>query len=78
MGGTTNTVVIVTLPDDGILYYQGVPVTAGEVIPNYDPASLTLDPAFEGAGTVDFNFEIEDSAGEASPAPATITINFTG
>jgi protocatechuate 3,4-dioxygenase beta subunit len=78
LGGTTNTVVIVTLPDDGILYYQGVPVTAGEVIPNYDPASLTLDPAFEGAGTVDFNFEIEDSAGEASAAPATITINFTG
>jgi hypothetical protein len=78
LGGTTNTVVIKTLPLIGTLNYNGAAVTANEVIANYHPALLTVNPGFQGAGTVAFTFAIEDAAGQASAAAAGVTINFSG
>jgi hypothetical protein len=78
LGGTTNTVVIKTLPANGTLLYNGATVTANEVIAGYNPALLTVNPGFEGAGTVAFTFAIEDAAGQASATAAGVTINFSG
>ena len=75
--GTTNSVQITTLPTNATLYYNGIAVTAGQVITNYNPALLTLDPTFLGAGTVTFNFAFIDAAGKTDPTPATATMIFT-
>jgi uncharacterized repeat protein (TIGR01451 family) len=72
--GNQNTIQIVTLPAFGILYYNGVPVTAGQIIPNYDPSLLTVDPNDAG-DTVVFTFSTIDAAGAVSP-PATVTMPF--
>ena len=77
--GVPTTIVIETLPDpttEGVLYYNGVPVTAGQVIPNFDPTLLTVDPV-DGDVTVDFTYSTIDAAGEQSD-PATVTMPFTG
>ena len=76
--GSGNTVVISTLPDNATLYYNGVAVTAGQVITSYTPALLKLDPNFEGSGTVTFTFAFKDTAGQADPTTATATLTFNG
>ena len=77
LGGTTNKVVIKSLPGNGMLYYGGTAVTLNQVITGYNPAQLTFAPAFNGVGTSTFTFAIEDLAGAASAAPATVTLTFT-
>ena len=76
--GSGSSVVIKTLPDSATLYYNGGAVTAGQAITSYDPTKLTVDPGFEGAGTVTFTFTFQDAAGEADPTPATATLTFNG
>lgn len=73
--GTGNTIVIKTLPTNGTLYYNGVLVTAGQVITNYDPTKLTLDPN-AGAISVSFTYAFIDAAGKEDPTPATVTMPF--
>ncbi|MVM35178.1 hypothetical protein GO755_34460 [Spirosoma sp. HMF4905] len=74
----TNTIIINSLPTPatGILYYQGVPVKAGDLIHNYNPAQLTVDPA-DGLVTVNFTFSVVDAAGQASfrEVGENVTIN---
>ncbi|MBD2751394.1 DUF6923 family protein [Spirosoma validum] len=71
----SNTVVIQSLPTNGTLYYNGLPITtAGQVIPNYNPALLTLDPV-DGPVSVTFTYSERDAAGLNSP-PALVTIPF--
>ena len=74
--GTPTTITIKTLPSNGTLYYNGVAVTAGQVIPNYDPAKLTVDP-IDGNPTVVFDYTTTDAAGVESNV-ATVTMPFTG
>jgi len=69
------TVVITTLPDHGELYYNGVPVTAGQVIPNYNPDSLAIKLTGTGYTSIEFEYAYVDEAGEQSP-PATYTIRW--
>ncbi|WP_461108132.1 hypothetical protein, partial [Spirosoma koreense] len=73
----TNTIIIQSLPTPatGILYYNGSPATVGQVITNYDPALLTVDPA-DGQVTVSFTYSERDAAGKDSPA-ATVNMSFT-
>ncbi|MCX6930348.1 MAG: hypothetical protein NT154_45140, partial [Verrucomicrobia bacterium] len=71
--GSGKTVVIETLPVNGTLYYNGVAVTPGQVISIYDPTKLTVDPSFEGSGTVTFTYAFKDAAGQVDPSPATAT-----
>ena len=76
--GTPTTITIETLPDpttEGELFYNGTPVTAGQVIPNFDPTLLTVDPV-DGNPTVDFTYTTTDAAGEES-SPATVTLPFS-
>ena len=70
--------VVVTLPSNGTLYYDGVEVEVGQTIIHYDPAKLKLDPHFEGSGVVAFAFSFKDAAGQVDPSPATVTMTFTG
>jgi len=76
--GTPTTITIVELPDpkDGVLYYDGVPVTKGQVIENYDPKKLTIDPT-EGNPTVVFKFTTTDVDGFESE-PKRVEIPFMG
>jgi hypothetical protein len=74
---TGETMVITTIPDpttEGILYYNGLPVTAGQIITNYNPTLMTFDPADRALASypVNFTFQTRDAAGELS-SPATIS-----
>jgi len=71
----TNTIKIATLPTNGTLYYNGSPVSAGDVISNYTPSLLKIDPN-DGNITTSFTFSEVDAAGQAS-TPATVTIPFS-
>lgn len=70
----TNTVKILTLPNEGTLYYNGVRVTQNQVIPNYDPSKLTVDPN-DGLVTVVFTYAFVDKALQTG-TPATVTMPF--
>jgi uncharacterized repeat protein (TIGR01451 family) len=79
--GTGKSFKIVTVPANGTLYYpnaSNVPtvVTAGQVIANYDPTKLTLDPTATGADTVTFTYAAIDAAGKQGTT-ATVTMTFS-
>ena len=76
--GTPTTVTITTLPDatTGVLYYNGIAVTAGQVISNFDNTLLTVDPV-DGSPTMIFTYTTTDAAGVESD-PATVTMPFLG
>ena len=72
--GTPTTVKIVSLPTNAKLYYNGVAVTEGQEIPNFDNSLLKVDPD-AGALTVNITYSTIDKAGVASDN-ATITMPF--
>jgi len=73
----SNTIIIKTLPNDAILYYNGVAVAVGQTITNYDPSVLVFDPTTEVPPlTVSFTFSEVDAAC-AESLPATVTIRFS-
>lgn len=78
--------VITSLPTNGFeLYYNGVLIdaaaigTTGYVVPNYDPALLTIKAATVPGGTktTSFNYATIDAAGVRDLSPATYTVNFS-
>jgi hypothetical protein len=77
---TTFKIVDLPLPAQGILYYDSgagpVAVTAGQLIPNYDPTKLTFDPA-NGDVTMSFTYVSVDAAGKEDLSPATATMTFS-
>ena len=75
--GAGNTFKIVTIPTpaQGILYYNGVAVTAGQTIANYDPTKLKFDPV-DGVVNMSFTYAAIDAAGKEDPTPATATMAF--
>lgn len=77
---STKTIVIDTLPTNGyILKYNGVAVTAGTPITNYNPALLTIEPGASSGGTstTTFKYATIDAAGKKDPSPASYTINWS-
>ncbi|WP_298916374.1 hypothetical protein [uncultured Nostoc sp.] len=74
--GSGKTFKIVTLPTNGTLTYNGIAVTTGQTISNYNPALLQLDPN-DGAITVSFTYAAVDTAGQVDPTPATVSMPFT-
>ena len=74
--GTGSTFQIVTLPTTGTLYYDGVKVVPGQVIHDYDPTKLTVDPN-AGAVVVQFTVAVMDLAGVFDTTPATVTMPFS-
>jgi hypothetical protein len=75
--GTGSWFIISTLPNNGTLYYNNTPLNAGDTIKNYDSTKLTVDPTFNGSGTLSFTFTSLDSAKIGDASPNTITIPFT-
>lgn len=66
---------IITLPSNGTLYYNGLAVSAGQIIENYTPNLLTIDPN-DGAMTISFTYAAVDAASQVDPTPATVSIPF--
>ena len=70
--GSPKTVTIVSLPTDGTLYYNGVAVEEGQIIPNFDNKLLTVDPK-NGVAKIEFDYTTTDSTGwESEKATATM------
>lgn len=76
--GAGKTVVIKSLPANATLYYNSLAVTLNQVITSYTVALLTVDPNFNGAGTVVFTYAFRDAALQEDLTPATVTMPFTG
>jgi hypothetical protein len=80
--GSGKTFKILTLPDattQGVLYYNGVAVTAGQTIASYNPTKLTFDPV-DGPVSMSFTFAAIDAAGQQDPnttTTATMAFNVT-
>jgi large repetitive protein len=74
--GTVKTFTISTLPAaaQGILYLNGVPVTAGLVIFAYQANQFTFDPTGTFVGNATFTFTCTDNEGLIDATPATFTI----
>lgn len=74
--GNNKSLVISAAPDYGELWYNGVMITAGEKIINYNPALLSIKITDTSNNTVSFQYAYVDEAGIES-APATYTINWS-
>ena len=80
----TGRTVTLTPATNGTLYYNGNPITATTVIPNFDPTKVMLDPTATGATTgtggaspdPTFTYTVTDNAGVES-LPQTIIVPFT-
>ncbi len=78
-----NSVIITTLPANGVLELSSVPVTAGQEILLADIPNLTFSPSSGQSGTAytDFTFQVKDDGGTANggvdtdQSPNTITID---
>ncbi|MFO1318467.1 MAG: Ig-like domain-containing protein [Burkholderiales bacterium] len=68
-----------TVPAGGVLTFDGVPVTAGQVIAFADIARLVFTPLADQSGAAyrTFQFSVRDGAGAFSATPATMTVNVT-
>ncbi|CAA6818124.1 MAG: Unknown protein, partial [uncultured Sulfurovum sp.] len=73
---TPKTVTIVNLPLNGTLYYNGTPVTAGEIFTDFNNSLLTIDPN-NGDVTLSFTYTTTDAVGDESE-PATVSMQFDG
>jgi Secretion system C-terminal sorting domain len=74
--GATRSVTITTVPANAELYYNGVLVTNGTNIPNYNPALLQVRLTTPGTTSVTFNYAYVDAAGKQDPTPAPYTITW--
>ena len=73
---SNHTVIINTVPANGELYYNGVLVTPGQQINNFDPALLQIKitAATIGSSNISFGYSFADAAGSTNPTPATYNI----
>ena len=66
---------IQTLPPDGVLKLNGIPVTINQEIPVADLAKLTFEPALNWSGTTNFTWNGSDGDVYAtSPANTALTV----
>jgi hypothetical protein len=80
--GTGKSFKITSLPTNGTLYYPNasnvaVAVTLNQIITNYDPTKLTIDPTSNATSTVTFTYAAIDAASREDPSPATVSMPFT-
>jgi hypothetical protein len=78
LGSGNNTIVITSLPVFTTLFYNNVPVTLGQAIPNFNPALLQvkITPSTVGKTGTSFQFNYQDAAGVTDPTPADYVINW--
>ena len=73
--GTGKTYKITTLPNNAVLYYNGVLVTLNQVISSFDASLLKIDPN-DNVILSTFTYAAMDAAGMYDPTPATVTISW--
>ncbi len=66
---------ITKLPVGAVLYYNDIPVTLNQVITNFTPALLKIDPD-DVTHVATFMYASLDAAGFFDPTPATVTVNW--
>ena len=76
LGGKT--VIFTAVPSNTLLKYNGVAVTPGTIISNYDPTKLTITYIMLGVVTTQFSYAYIDAAGKQDPTPAIYRINIPG
>ncbi|WP_328287904.1 type I secretion C-terminal target domain-containing protein [Vibrio cholerae] len=72
--GTVVSFTIKTLPTNGVLYLDGVAVTAGQPIVAEDASKLTFTPNADWNGITNFSYVAVDNEGLADATAATVTI----
>jgi len=75
---STRTVVIDSVPPNADLYYNGVLVTAGQLITNFDPNLLQVQftAVTIGSNLTQFYYSFVDAAGKKDPITAIYSINW--
>ncbi len=73
--GSGNTLKIKTLPSNATLYYNGEMVKEGQVISNYVPAQLSLDPE-DGIAMASFTYSFIDNANKEGASAGTVSVPF--
>lgn len=75
--GAGKTVVITTIPSNEQLYYNGVLVSNGTTITNYNTGLLQMKFTNIATLNTSFQYAYVDAGGKQDPTPATYTINFS-
>lgn len=75
---TSRSVTIDVLPINSELYYNGILVTAGQTISNFNPSlfKIKYTTATLGSLNTSFQYSFVDAAGKKDPYPATYTLNW--
>jgi hypothetical protein len=78
--GSGHSIVITTLPTFTTLLYNGIPVTVGQVIPNFNPSLLQIQITQNTVGQTgtSFQFNYLDAAGLPDHTHADYIINWGG
>jgi len=77
LSGTNAAIIIDTLPVNAIMYYDGVPVNAGDTIKNFNPALVSYTNISLGSTSVVFDYSFLDAALIKSEEPAPYTVFWT-
>src|SRR4029077_2351431 len=76
----TRSVIIDVVPSNSNLYYNGILVTAGQLITNFDPSLLQVEFNAVTVGsstkTTEFYYSFVDAAGKKDPVTAIYSINW--
>ncbi len=72
-----DSIVIKTLPTNGNMFYNNIPVTVGTEINNFNPALLSYNTLAAGSTSVTFEYAFKDAANVQDPTPATYTLTWT-
>jgi len=74
------TVIITSIPANATLIYNGVAVSSGQQISNFDPSLLQVEitSATLGATSTSFQYVFVDAAGVQDQSPATYTLTWSG
>jgi Secretion system C-terminal sorting domain len=73
----TDLIRITTLPINATMFYNNVPVTVDQVIPNFNPLLLSYTTITAGSTKVIFEYAFIDLAGFQDPTPATYELNWS-
>ncbi|QYK01163.1 retention module-containing protein [Shewanella psychrotolerans] len=77
LDGTVVSFIIDSLPDNGTLILNGVPVTIGMTVLVAEAANLSFIPEDDWNGQTTFTYHAIDNDGLADSTPATVTITVT-
>jgi Secretion system C-terminal sorting domain len=74
--GNTNTIQITKLPTNSTMFYNGLPVTVGQIFTTFDPTKLSYTNITPGSLSTVFEYAFIDAAGFIDPTPATYVLNW--